>query len=221
VIALAQLQDAETAAELARADLDAATFNRRYASIVAASAGVILSRSAEPGEMVSPGAEILVLGSRARGTVFRAGLSDRDVVRIAHGDGATVEFDAVPGRTFEGTVTEIGSAARAGTGTYTVEVSIRDGRGLAAGLVGTVRIEPRQGLRATMVPIEAVLEADGDAATVFVLSGDGGTVERRRIRLARLDGGRVAVVAGLAAGERVITEGAAYLDDGAKVRVVQ
>ncbi|MGH7545659.1 MAG: efflux RND transporter periplasmic adaptor subunit, partial [Gemmatimonadota bacterium] len=64
VVTLAQLQDAETAAEVARADLEAARFNRRYAVITAPAAGVILRRSAEPGETVAPGATVLVLGSR-------------------------------------------------------------------------------------------------------------------------------------------------------------
>ena len=221
VVALAQLQDAETAAEVARADLDAASFNRRYAVITAPAAGVILSRAGEPGELVSSGTEVLVLGSRARGTVVRVGLPDRDVLRVARGNRAKLVFDALARRVFEGTVSEIGGAAQPGTGTYTVEISVREGGELAAGLVGSAEIEPQHGMRAALVPIEAVLEADGDAGTVFVLSAGGDRAERRRIRLARLDGDRVAVVAGLRAGERVVTDGAAYLDDGAKVRVVQ
>ncbi|MGH7338233.1 MAG: efflux RND transporter periplasmic adaptor subunit, partial [Myxococcota bacterium] len=51
VVALAQLQDAETGLDVARADLETARFNRRYAVIVAPAFGVVLRRHAEPGEL--------------------------------------------------------------------------------------------------------------------------------------------------------------------------
>ena len=73
VVTLAQFQDAETADELARADLEAAAFNRRYAVIVAPASGVVLRRAAEPGENIAAGATVLVVGSRGagRGNVLR------------------------------------------------------------------------------------------------------------------------------------------------------
>jgi membrane fusion protein, multidrug efflux system len=221
VVTLVQYQDAETAAEVARADLEAAEFNRRYATIVAPGAGVILRRSAEPGELVSPGTEILALGSRRRGSVVRVGLPDRDALRVRKGDSATVRFDAVPDRGFRGIVSEIGAAAQAGTGTYAVEMAVAGVSDLAAGLVGHVEIHPASVMRAAMVPIEALLEADGDAATVFVLNGDATRAVRRRVTIGTLMGDRVAVLNGLDAGARVVIAGAAYLDDGVRVRVVQ
>ncbi|MGH7531551.1 MAG: efflux RND transporter periplasmic adaptor subunit, partial [Gemmatimonadales bacterium] len=49
VVTLAQLQDAATGLEVARADLKTARFNRRYAVIVAPASGVVLRRNSEPG----------------------------------------------------------------------------------------------------------------------------------------------------------------------------
>src|SRR5690606_286500 len=140
-----QLEDTETAAEVARADLASAAFNRRYAVIVAPAAGVVLGRSAESGETVAPGAAVLVFGSRARGSVVRVGLADRDRVRVQVGDAARVRFDALPGRAFDGRVSEIGAAAQAGTGTYAVEIAVPNAQGLASGLIGAVEIRPAAG----------------------------------------------------------------------------
>lgn len=221
VAPLSQLQDAETAMDVARADLEAAAFNRRYAVVTAPSDGVILRRDAEPGETVGPGTPILVLGSRARGAVLRVGLADRDVVRIHRGDTATARFDALPGRSFQGRVTEIGAAAARGTGTYAVEVRLADADALAAGMVGRVELFPSAGTTTSVVPVEAVLEADGDEATVFALSEDGGHARRMRVRVALLDDGRVAVTRGLDGIGSVITAGAAWLMDGDAVRVVR
>jgi len=221
VATLVQVQDAGTAAELARADLEAAQFNRRYAVITAPASGVILRRTAESGELVGPGAEVVVLGSRRRGAVVRAGLPDRDVVRVTRGDRAVVHFDALPDRTFEGRVTAIAGAADAPTGTWKVEITLASPPGPAAGLVGHVEIEPRSSVRAALVPVEALLEADGAHATVFALSADGTHAERRRVTVAWLTGDEVAITEGLDGVTRVLTDGAAWLQHGDRVRIVQ
>jgi len=221
VAPLSQLQDAETASDVARADLEAAAFNRQYAVVRAPADGVILRRAAEPGETVGPGTPVLVLGSRARGAVLRVGLADRDVVRIRRGDTAAAHFDALPDRTFRGRVTEIGAAAAPGTGTYSVEVRLEGAGALAAGMVGRVELFPTAGTTTSVVPVEAVLEADGDEGTVFALSDDGAHARRVRVRVALLDDGKVAVTHGLDGVGSVITDGAAWLMDGDAVRVVR
>jgi multidrug efflux system membrane fusion protein len=241
VVTLSQLQDAETGAQVAGADLATARFNRRYAVIVAPASGVILRRRAEPGELVAPGATVLVLGSGARGSVIRVGLADRDVVRVRRGDRAVVRFDALPDQEFAGQVTEIAAAAEPATGAYVVEIALpgaapspadplsalrRGGTGvrvLPSGLVGNVEIRPASGRLTTLVPIEALLEADGSEGTVYALSalsGDRARAERRRVTVGFIAGDRVAVARGLEGVTAVITDGAAYLNDGAPVRVV-
>jgi RND family efflux transporter MFP subunit len=220
VATLEQAQNAETGRDVARAELETATFNRRYAIIVAPAAGVILKRSAEPGELVQAGMPILTLGSHARGVVVRAGLADRDVVRVRLGDRAVVRFDAFPDRTFEGTVTELAGAADPMTGTYDVEVTVPlPASRLASGLVGQVEIRPAATHRVALIPIESLLEADGSHATVFAVSPDGRRAERRSVTIAFLTGDRVAVTSGLEGVTTVVTDGAAYLDDGTMLRI--
>lgn len=219
VASLSQLEDAQTALDVARADLQAAEVNRRYAVIVAPSAGIVLRRNAEPGETVAPGTPVLAVGSAARGNVIAVGLADRDAVAVRRGDPAVVRFDAFPGRTFVGEVTQVGGAADRATGTYPVEISLRGANGLTAGLVGQVEIRPGRGMNTTLVPVEAVLEAEGNDATVFVLSDDGAKASRRRVKVAFIAGSHVAIAAGLEGVRTVLTDGAAYLDDGSAVRV--
>ena len=219
VATLEQAQNAETGRDVARAELETATFNRRYAIIVAPASGVILRRSAEPGELVQAGVPILKLGSHARGVVVRAGLADRDVVRVQLGDRSVVRFDAFPDRAFEGTVTELAGASDPMTGTYDVEVTVPAASRLASGLVGQVEIRPAATHTIALVPIESLLEADGSHATVFGVSADGQRAERRTVTIAFLTGDRVAVTSGLEGVATVVTDGAAYLDDGTTLRI--
>jgi RND family efflux transporter MFP subunit len=215
---LAQMQDAATALELARADLQTASVNRRYATVVAPSAGRVLRRSAEPGQTLAAGAPVLTIGGTTGGTVLRVGLADRDVVRVRVGSAATVRLDAFPDRELSGRVRQIGGAATAGTGTYAVEIALDDATGLSAGMIGTATIAAAGKGSLPTVPVDALLEADGDRASVFVVSGD--RAHRRAVRVATIRGDRVAVREGLEGATSVVVTGASYLSDGAAVKVL-
>lgn len=221
VATLAQLQDATSALDAARADAATARVNREYASIVAPEDGIVLLKTGMAGSNIGAGSTVLVLGGGARGRVMRFGLSDRDALRVKIGDVATVRFNAVPDRSFTGQVSLLGQAADMRTGTYAVEVALRDVGALPAGLVGRVEIAVRGGARAAMVPVDALLEADADSATVFTLSSEREPIATaRRVRIAQLVGDRAAV-AGLEDSARVVTRGAPYVTPGSRVRVVR
>jgi len=80
-------------------------------------------------------------------------------------------------------------------------------------------IRPAAARPLTLVPIGALLEADGVSATVYALAPDGRHAERRTVRIAFLAGDRVAIASGLEGVAAVVTDGAAYLDDGAALAV--
>jgi RND family efflux transporter MFP subunit len=220
-----QVQDLTTAYNVARANLDAARFNAGYARIEAPADGIVFERLARGGELVQAGQPVVVLGSTTSGWVVRVGLADRDAVRMELGTAATVSFDAFPGRTFAGKVTRLGAAADRQTGTFEVEIEVEpQGARFARGLVAkvTLPLAPLAGVApsATVVPITALVDADGTRATVYVLDTDGSTARRKEVELGAILGTRVIVTAGLMTGQPVITDGAAWLTDGRSVRVV-
>jgi len=224
VITRELLENAETARAVAASDVRGARFNERYATIVAPGDGTVLRRLAEPGQTVSSGASIVVFGGAGRGQVVRLGLTDRDVVRLSVGDRAAVTFDAWPGRTWAGRVARIGAAAAPGMGTWDVEVRldapvrVASGAGLASGLIGNVTLSPSRTQAVRFIPVEALLEGDGERAMVWSLTAAGGT-ERRSVRVAWIDGDRVAVSGGLEGVDRVVAAGAAYLTSATRALV--
>jgi multidrug efflux pump subunit AcrA (membrane-fusion protein) len=68
------------------------------------------------------------------------------------------------------------------------------------------------------VPIGAVVEGSGDAASVFVVEGT--RARRREVRVAFIDPEGVALAAGVKPGERVVTDGALYLEDNDPIDIV-
>lgn len=216
-----QLQDAQTGAEVARAALEAARFNRRYAVIHAPADGRILKRWVETSELVGPGAPVLTLGASASGWVLRTGLADRDVVQLRLDDRAEVTFDAFPTRRFAAQVTEIADASET-SGLFEVELRVDDpDRVLKSGFVATAEIYPSADARYLLVPVEALVEGDGDEGVLFTLPPGGDRARRTAVRIAGLVGDHVALSGGLTPDDYVVTDGAAYLTDSALVQVVE
>jgi len=218
-----QVQDLTTAYSVARSNLQAAEFNARFARIEAPADGVVLQRLAKADELVQGGQMVLVIGSTDAGWVVRAALADRDVVRANIGDAAILTFDAFPGREFAGRVARVASSADPQTGTFEVEIDVAPGgarfaRGLVAKVALTLAALAGDTEQA-VVPLTAIVEANGASATVYVHDAGAGVARRRQVTIGSIDGERVIVVAGLAAGEQVITDGAAWLTDGRAVRV--
>jgi multidrug efflux system membrane fusion protein len=221
VISLEQLQDLRTQSDTAHAQLKSVQFNRGYSIITAPADGVVLRKLSQQRELVPAGQAVLVVSSHGRGYVVRAALSDRELVTLALGDPAEVRLDAYEGRLLHGTLSEIASAADDKTGLFPVEVRLESPPpALASGLVAKLRLYPAAGRAHTLtyVQVGAVLEGSGDRASVYVV--DGGHARRREVRIAFIDPSGVALASGLAPGERVVTDGALYLEDGDSLDIV-
>ena len=215
-----QVQDLTTAFHVASAAQSGTEFNAAHTRIVASVDGVVLRKLAESNEVVQPGQTVLVLGGANRGWVVRIGLADRDAVRTHLGDLARVEFDAWPGQVFAGRVSNISSAADSATGTFTVEVQIDSGAArFVQGLVAKVALTPQGSSQVKVIPVQALLEANDKEAGVFVLDEAAHEVHRVSIEIGRMNSGRIEVLRGLDAGAQVVTDGAAFLENGEKVRV--
>jgi RND family efflux transporter MFP subunit len=215
-----QVEDLTTASAVAQAQLRSALFNARHARIEAPADGVVLRRLAEPDEQVAAGQPVLVVGNTDGGWIVRAALPDRAVVRLESGQAAEVTFDAFPGRRFTATVFEIAAASDPQTGTYEMKLSIDPaGARFVQGLTAKVVMVDGDADSVAVVPITSLLEADGRVASVFVVA-EGGIARRVSVETGRLFGERVEVLDGLTPGDRVITDGAAWLDDNDAVRVL-
>ena len=143
VATLEQLQNATTAWEVAKAGLDAAAFNRKYAEICAPADGRVLQRLGDDHEQVASGTPVIVMADYGKGWVVRTGLADRDLMRVKLHDPAAVAFDALPGQSFAGFVSQIGAAPNPVNGTYEIEIKLATPSDrLVSGLVGKVSITP-------------------------------------------------------------------------------
>jgi RND family efflux transporter MFP subunit len=208
----------------AQAAYDAAAFDRRWATLSAPSAGVVLTRTAQVGEVVQPGQAIVSFADDTSPFVLWLALSDRDIGKVRLGAPARVTLDALPGQGLTGRVTRIGEHAGALSGSVEVEVTLPTRPELRSGLIAHAEIDPAPspgdtGPGYARAPAETVLEVNGDRAVVMRLDPATQTAVRTPVAFGGFDGDQ-ALLAGLAAGTRLIAAGAGFVSDGEKVTVI-
>ena len=229
-LSVEQLQSAETQVDVARSDLTVARFNQRHAVIRAPADGRVLKRSVEANEMVSNGKPGFLFAARTSGWVLRAGVTDKDIVRLRLQDHAEVTFDAYPGEIFQAELSELAGRADASQ-TFEIElrVSAKPEQPLLAGFVGHAVIMPAQTRPAVLLPVGAMVRTynkqpaaqsahQGARAEVevFVVQNNDGEYQAqlRRLPLLALDHDQLVITGGLQDGEQVVVAGASYLSHG-------
>jgi len=217
---LEMLENATTGRDLANESARIARFNQRYAEIRATMSGKIIKKLLNEGEITGPGNPVFVLFETGNNDwVVKINVSDRDWARLGKGMNAQINLDAYPDEPFVGKITELAPAADPASGLYPVEIRIRpDGKRFAPGLFAQVDITPPQKRSYAVVPIEAIVEGNGNKAFVFVPSADGETARKVPIVIAFLEGRQAVVAKGLDNITEVITAGAPYLTEKTKIR---
>jgi multidrug efflux system membrane fusion protein len=218
---LEQRQNAETAFNVAKSNYEIVQFNLQYSRIEAPANGVIMKQFCQENELVSSGYPVFLFGSSGKYWKVKAGLSDRDIIRINPGDSADVIFDAYPDVKFSAVVDQVGEISNPFTGTYETDMILNDsGFRLVSGFIGSVDIFPGVKKSFIMVPVESLIEADGHHGYLYVITAD---MKARKIRVEIPSViGSLAAVSGIPAGiSEVVSEGTAYLHDGAEVEVVK
>jgi RND family efflux transporter MFP subunit len=221
VATLEQLQDVTSAYEVALENSKIAKFNQQYSHITAPANGKIIVKLAEEHELVGPGMPVLVFIEKGNDEwVVKAGVSDKDAVKIKAGDKAEVFFDAFPDKAFPAYVSQIAEMVDPQSGTFAVEVTVNPQQErLINGLVAKVTIESLNQQLVTLVPPEAVTEADGRKGYVYVVEDADTTAKKVEVTIAYLENNYFAVNEPINKLGTVITEGASYLEDGSKISV--
>jgi multidrug efflux system membrane fusion protein len=220
VIALERLQDAETGLAMARSAKEIAEFNLHYSSIRAPADGKVLMRYAEPNELVAPGQPVFLFGATGGEWILRAAVNDRELIRLRIGDPARVTFDAYPGVDFGARLSGVAEAADPMSGGYEIELAVEPGEyRLISGFVADIEIHPSTGDRYRVIPIDALVEADGARGIVYTVNRETRRARAVHIMIGHVVDGRVAVSSGLDDISEVVTRGAAYLADSSLVSI--
>lgn len=193
----------------AKADFDAAAANRAaagasqsHATIVAPMAGIVARRYAEPGDMATPGKPLFTIYQPGSLRVV-ASIPQYRLKEMRAAKAAKVEFPEL-GKWVDATSVQLLPTADAATHVSQVRVNLPDVPEATPGMFARVHFVTGQAEKLT-VPAVAVLRR-GEVAAVYVQAADG-RLSLRQLRLGDPVGdGEIEVLAGLAAGDKVVTD---------------
>ncbi|MEO0409063.1 MAG: efflux RND transporter periplasmic adaptor subunit [Cyanobacteria bacterium P01_A01_bin.135] len=206
---------------------------RRFATVTAASSGVVMTRPLEPGDLAQPGDELLTVGDLSAIAV-EVQVSELDLAALREGQSAQVRLDAFPGRALTGSITQISPVVDPAARLVPVEVTIPNPEGrIGSGLLARVSFEADAAER-VVVPETALQVAETpEPTTLFVIetspnpaAGDenapnsaSATVSSRPVQVGDRADSRVEILSGLAPGEYYVTRSSAPLSGGEQVRL--
>ena len=223
VASKAQLDTADTQLQLARSRADGSAARlgeaeraRRDAEVKAPFAGLIAQRFVSVGEFVQPGTRLFELVALDPIEVeFR--VAEVDSSRVHAGQVVDVRVAPFPDEVFQATVTLVSPMIDPASRTLRVKAALANREGkLRPGLFARADLGVSHREAVLMIPEESVLQRS-DGQVVFRVAGD--RVERRVIHTGVYKDGRVEVLSGLEAGDKVVTRGHTALVDGVVVAV--
>ena len=175
--------------------------------------GVILTRSVEPGEVVTVNGALFKIGDVTK-LLLECSVDEADIGRISIGKKAAVSLYAFPKQAFHGAVSEIMPDADRTKKSFLVKVKLDDApKGMRSGMSAEVNLVVDEHPGALLAPAESI-DATGN---VWVVDGDG-KANKRAVKTGVRDMLRVEILEGLAEGDRVVVIGADQLKDGASVK---
>jgi cobalt-zinc-cadmium efflux system membrane fusion protein len=169
--------------------------------------GVITFADVAPGAVVHAGARLLSIVDPSRVWLV-SHVTDTDAPKVEGSPGATF---IVPGFAqpfhVEGGLIAVGAAVEPDTRTVPVIFELDNTAGLLKpGMFAKVTVHTAATVEGVLIPEAAVVD-DGGRPTVYVMEG-GESFFARRVKLGERADGVVVVLAGVAAGERVVSRGA-------------
>jgi len=180
------------------------------------SKGLVDQRIIEPGEAVAVGSTLISL-QVVHVMRVQTWVSEADVTHLRARASATVELSGLPGRQYPALVEWVGVNADPATGNFPVKLILQsEDPSIRPGMTATVTIAGRAITQSLLLPEAALIDRDR-RRVVFI--AENGVARLREPMLAAGYSNRLQILAGLKAGDQVITKGQHLLSDGMAVDI--
>lgn len=213
------LERATAAAESSAAQAEQIANQVSYTTLLADADGIVMSTSAEPGQVVAAGQPVLVL---AKNGLREAAIDipESSLERI-QGRKATAQLYLNSELSVPATFREISGVADPIARTYQARYVLEgDAARFPLGATVTVRVSANghDAPPAMEIPLGSLIDR-GDGAAVWVIDPQTSVVQKRAVTIAKLGAEVASIAQGLQEGERIVSLGAHLLNSGEVVRV--
>jgi len=216
VLAREELDQAQNELTSAKTRLREAEVEYDYGTVTSTLEGVVNKVHVDPGEFVAEGGPVVDIVSVATMRI-NFSVPEGDVRFLADGQKVTVLVDTYPEREWTGKIDFVAWKADPATRTFQVRVVVdNEGGMIRPGMIARGAFLRRLIEGAVTAPLFTVQDKGGERV-VFVEQD--GVARAHTVQLGIIEGDRVQVLEGLAAGDRLIVAGHAEVEDGTRVNV--
>ena len=171
-----------------------------------------------PGSYIMPGSPIYAIVNLKSMSIVTK-VDEADIASLEEGQAAKVDLEAYPDMDFTGTVTHIADTAttnEAGATAFDVTIQMEPSEvNLKLGMTGTADVVVASKKAATVVPLEALVEKDGNN---FVFKVVDGKAQLTEVKIGLVTEDKVEIVKGVVSGDTVVIKGVEKLKDGQGVK---
>ena len=211
-VARSDYDAADTKLHMAKAAVAEAEAMASYVEVLAPFSGVIAKKSAEVGDLATPGKPLVDLEDPAR-LQLEADVPEAIAARIQPNARLPIRLDGFAGNLY-GTVSEISSSADAVSRTFRVKLDLPDTAALMPGRFARLEV-PLGENDSLFVPGSAVIQR-GQLEIAFVVQDQHALLHL--VKTGRRVGDEIEILSGLDADDAVVVEGAGQLLDGQPVK---
>jgi len=215
VITLQEYEQVESRYRIAESQAVEAKTMLGYTEITAPFTGIITRKLADVGDLATPGKPLLELEDPLA-LRLEADVPEGLMDKIKLGDQLDVQVSSITNR-LTGTVSEIAPVGDPNSRTFPVKLDLPSQPGLRSGQFGRVSV-PIGLAQSLFIPSSALVQR-GQLDLVFVVQGQKALL--RIVKTGKEMGEQVEILAGLEAGEQVVTQNASLLSSGQPVEVLQ
>ncbi|MBN8809622.1 MAG: efflux RND transporter periplasmic adaptor subunit [Sphingomonas sp.] len=184
--------------------------------IRAPASGLVLTRSVEPGQIVSPGSGVLFRMAQGGEFELRAELSESDLQQLSVGQRADVT-PVGSDRSFKGAIWQISPVIDPQSRRGTARIAIPYDKALRPGGFASATIAA--GASTAPVLPNSAIQTDAQGNFVYVLGKDD-RVHRTKVTVGEVSDKGVAITSGIGPNDRVVLSAGAFLSDNQKIKPI-
>ncbi|BAL00874.1 putative transporter [Oscillibacter valericigenes Sjm18-20] len=185
-------------------------------TVTAPISGTVSSVSVTAGVSVAPNTATVVVSEIGRPQVV-VNVSETLQPSISVGDAVDVSIPSIGDETVQGTVASVASAVSQASALYEVHIDLPKDLKVSIGMFARATFRTNSRVGTVLIPTESILTGEDGQQTVYIVDGD--TAYQVNITTGLVGETQTEVTSGLHGGERLVTRGQSYLDDGAPVRI--
>ena len=197
-----------------------------YFKLYAPISGIVAAVNAEKNENIKSG-QVIVMMNAGDDIEIIAGVPESFISKIKAGGNVTVTFASIPGKLFDGVISEVAYSISGTASTYPVTIVLSSPtKDIRPGMSANVSFAPGETNKIPdkiVVPVAAVGK-DTNSNFVFILNKESNStyrVEKRAITIGELLPEGFEVITGIVENELIATAGLNSLMDDMKVRLLE